>query len=75
MFSFLFSKRSFEGLLQLLNLNLSSNAIHTIPTDAFIGLPSLRKLDLSHNFISKLDNKTHGVLDDLLSLEEVCFKN
>ena len=65
------SKRAFEGLLQLLNLNLSSNALRTIPTDAFIGLPSLRKLDLSHNFLSKLDNKTHGVLDDLLSLEDV----
>lgn len=50
---------------------MSSNGLKTIPNEVFFGLPSLRKLDLSHNKISKLDNKTHGVLDDLLSLEEV----
>lgn len=71
LFFIFFSKRAFEGLLQLLNLNLSANAIETIPNDAFIGLPSLRKLDLSYNFLTKLDNKTHGVLDDLLSLEDL----
>ncbi|XP_075166758.1 insulin like growth factor binding protein acid labile subunit convoluted [Haematobia irritans] len=65
------TKRSFDGLLQLLNLNLSSNALKTIPNEVFFGLPSLRKLDLSYNKISKLDNKTNGVLDDLLSLEEL----
>ena len=37
----------------------------------FSGLVSLRTLDLSHNFIEKIDNKTHGLLDDCLSLERV----
>ncbi|XP_034651599.1 chaoptin isoform X2 [Drosophila subobscura] len=63
------SKRAFEGLLQLLNLNLSSNGIKHLQNDIFFGLPSLRTLDLSHNSLAKLDNKTNGVLDDLLSLE------
>lgn len=65
------SKRAFEGLLQLLTLNLSANGLQQLPNDIFIGLPSLRTLDLSHNALSKLDNKTHGVLDDLLSLERL----
>ncbi|XP_030384456.1 insulin-like growth factor-binding protein complex acid labile subunit [Scaptodrosophila lebanonensis] len=65
------SKRAFEGLLQLLTLNMSSNDLQQLSNDIFIGLPSLRILDLSHNAISKLDNKTHGVLDDLLSLERL----
>lgn len=65
------SKKAFEGLLQLLTLNLSKNAIENIPTDAFLGLVSLRKMDLSHNFIEKLDNKTSSVFEDCLSLQEV----
>lgn len=32
---------------------------------------SLRTLDLSHNQLERLDNKTHGLLDDCLSLERV----
>lgn len=36
-----------------------------------LGLVSLRKLDLSFNRIEKLDNKTHGLLEDCLSLEQV----
>lgn len=67
------SKKAFEGLLQLLTLNLSQNAIENIPTDAFLGLVSLRKMDLSHNFIEKLDNKTSSVFEDCLSLQEVSF--
>ncbi|XP_048514607.1 chaoptin isoform X2 [Athalia rosae] len=65
------SNRAFEGLLQLLTLNLSSNSISRIPNGAFQGLVSLRTLDLSHNLIEKMDNKTHGLLDDCLSLERV----
>lgn len=63
--------RAFDGLLQLLTLNLSANALKTIPNGAFTGMVSLKKLDLSHNLLEKLDNKTHGVLDDCLSLEMV----
>ena len=42
-----------------------------IPLQMFIGLVSLRTLDLSHNVVETLDNKTHGLLDDCLSLERV----
>jgi Leucine-rich repeat (LRR) protein len=66
------SKKAFDGLLQLLTLNLSKNAIETIPTDAFFGLVSLRKMDLSWNSIEKLDNKTNSIFEDCLSLQEVC---
>ena len=65
------SDRAFEGLLQLLRLNLSSNAIEFIPPGAFHGLVSLRTLDLSLNSLEKLDNKTHSLLEDCLSLERV----
>lgn len=37
----------------------------------FAGLVSLRTLDLSHNKIEKLDNKTNSLLEDCLSLETV----
>ncbi|XP_069692523.1 chaoptin-like isoform X1 [Periplaneta americana] len=63
--------RAFEGLLQLLTLNLTANNLTYIPNGAFQGLVSLRTLDLSHNRLEKLDNKTHGLLDDCLSLERV----
>lgn len=33
-----------------------------------------RELDLSQNMLEKIDNKTHGVLDDCLSIEKVIFK-
>ncbi|XP_059473755.1 chondroadherin-like protein [Neocloeon triangulifer] len=65
------SVRAFEGLLQLLTLNLSHNNITQIPNGAFQSLVSLRKLDLSHNGLEKLDNKSHGLLDDCLSLEKI----
>lgn len=31
----------------------------------------MQVLDLSHNAIEKLDNKSHGLIDDCLSLEKV----
>ncbi|XP_015172515.1 PREDICTED: chaoptin [Polistes dominula] len=65
------SNRAFEGLLQLLTLNLTNNNISYIPNGAFQGLVSLRTLDLSYNKLERLDNKTHGLLDDCLSLERV----
>lgn len=66
-----FSSSAFDGLLQLLKLDLSMNQIQNIPSDALIGLVSLRSLDLSYNQLKKLDNRTNGVLDDCLSLERV----
>jgi len=65
------SDRAFEGLLQLLRLNLSSNVIEFIPPGAFHGLVSLRTLDLSFNLLERLDNKTHSLLEDCLSLERL----
>lgn len=65
------SEYAFEGMLQLLRLNLSYNNISFIPPDAFKGLVSLQSLDLSHNLLNKLENKTHGLLDDLLSLSTI----
>jgi Leucine-rich repeat (LRR) protein len=65
------SKKAFDGLLQLLTLNLSSNAISWIPTEAFYGLVSLQKMDLSSNLLERLDNKTNSIFEDCLSLQEV----
>lgn len=70
-----FSSNAFDGLLQLLKLDLSMNRIQNIPSNAFTGLVSLRSMDLSHNELKRLDNKTNGVLDDCLSLERVCFQS
>ncbi|XP_041981514.1 chaoptin [Aricia agestis] len=64
-------RRAFDGLPQLLHLSLSANLLQSIPNEAFKGLVALRKLDLSHNSLEKIDNKTNGLLDDLLSLESV----
>lgn len=68
------SSRAFEGLLQVIELDLSNNNISTIPSDAFLGLVSLRTLDLSFNNLSKLDSK-NGVLEPCLSLEKVSLKS
>ncbi|XP_049538481.1 protein artichoke [Anopheles darlingi] len=64
-------ERAFDGLLQLLTLNMSHNVVRTVPNGAFLGLVSLRRLDLSNNLITTIDNKTHGLLEDCLSLEEL----
>lgn len=71
LFHSVFSSSAFDGLLQLLKLDLSMNQIQHIPSDAFTGLVSLRTMDLSYNQLKRLDNKTNGVLDDCLSLERV----
>ncbi|KAG6444332.1 chaoptin [Manduca sexta] len=65
------AQQSFTGLQQLLHLSLSGNNLKHIPNEAFKGLVALRKLDLSYNSLDKIDNKTHGLLDDCLSLEMV----
>ncbi|KAI5638062.1 leucine rich repeat domain-containing protein [Phthorimaea operculella] len=64
-------QKSFQGLQQLLDLSLSGNQLEHIPNEAFKTLVALRKLDLSYNTLEKIDNKTHGLLDDCLSLEMV----
>lgn len=65
------STQAFEGLLQLIDLDLSSNNLTFIPPGAFQSLVALQHLDLSHNKLKKLENKTHGLLDDCLSIKSV----
>ncbi|XP_031345757.1 chondroadherin-like protein [Photinus pyralis] len=54
---------------------MSNNKIAHIPNGALQGLVSLRTLDLSGNELEKLDNKTHGLLDDCFSIERVNLSN
>ncbi|XP_031358980.1 chondroadherin-like protein [Photinus pyralis] len=54
---------------------MSNNKIAHIPNGALHGLVSLRTLDLSGNELEKLDNKTHGLLDDCFSIERVNLSN
>ncbi|KAM3955604.1 insulin like growth factor binding protein acid labile subunit convoluted [Aphomia sociella] len=65
------SQMSFKGMQQLINLTLSGNQLAHVPNEAFKGLVALRKLDLSNNLLMKIDNRTNGLLDDLLSLEKI----
>jgi len=62
---------AFDGLLQLINLTLSGNKIVSLTSEAFKGLVSLQLLDLSNNKLTRLENKTHSLLEDLLSLERL----
>uniref|UniRef100_T1K5B2 LRRCT domain-containing protein n=1 Tax=Tetranychus urticae TaxID=32264 RepID=T1K5B2_TETUR len=62
---------AFEGLLQLIKLNLSNNDLKLLEPGVFKTLVSVRTLDLSFNKLNKLENKTHGILEDLLSLENL----
>jgi len=65
------SYQAFEGLIQIVNLTLSENNLTYIPPGAFHGLVALRNLDLSHNRLEKLENRTHGLLEDCLSLRKI----
>ncbi|KAG7312881.1 hypothetical protein JYU34_001267 [Plutella xylostella] len=62
---------SFKGLQQLQTLSLRANLLDAVPQQTFVSLTALRELDLSQNMLEKIDNKTHGVLDDCLSIEKV----
>jgi len=65
------SMGAFEGLLQLILLDMNSNNITFIPPGAFRTLVSLQHLDLSRNKIKRMENKTNGLLEDLLSLKTI----
>lgn len=65
------SDNTFEGLLQLLELNASHNQLRHISPDVFNTMVSLHTLDLSHNQMSSLDNKTHSIFGPLLSLDRL----
>lgn len=68
---FLSSDGAFDGLLQLIELDISHNTIRAIPPKAFFGLVSLRNLDLSFNELKRIDNKTNSAIEHCLSLEKV----
>ncbi|OQR72494.1 chaoptin-like [Tropilaelaps mercedesae] len=63
------TRDAFIGSIQLQRLNMSYNNMSELSPTALTGLVSLRVLDLSHNRLRGLQNKTHGLLDGLLSLE------
>ncbi|XP_023321247.1 chaoptin [Eurytemora carolleeae] len=65
------SVQAFDGMLQIQNLTLRENNLTYISPGAFLGLVSLGMLDLSHNKLVKLENKTHGLLEDCLSLRKI----
>lgn len=50
---------------------LLNNLIHFILFNSNAGLVSLTTLDVSFNQLNSLDNKTHSLLDDCLSLKYV----
>jgi len=62
---------AFNGLLQLLSLNLSGNALHSVDFDAWKGLVSLQVLDLSYNSLTRIENRTNSMFEDLLSLQRL----
>ncbi|OTF71921.1 leucine-rich transmembrane protein [Euroglyphus maynei] len=63
------SENAFDGLLQLLSLNISHNQLAGLTPDVFNTLVSLRTLDLSYNHLNSLDNGTHSIFGPLLSME------
>lgn len=55
-------KHAFMGLASPLQaLGLPNNQLSTIPTAALAALPTLDRLDLSHNLLRKLDNSSFKV--------------
>ena len=41
----------------------------------FLGLVALREINLSHNRLRNLQNRTHGLFEDCLSIRKVSFQN
>ena len=41
----------------------------------FLGLKTLSHLDLSNNNLKRLQNRTHGLLDDCLSIRSLNLRN
>lgn len=45
---------------------------YTPLTELFAGLVALRDINLSHNHLRTLQNRTHGLFQDCLSIRNVC---
>ncbi|CAB4065927.1 unnamed protein product [Lepeophtheirus salmonis] len=65
------SVEAFGGLLQLQKLDLSQNNITYIPPGAFKGMSALYDINLSFNKIKHLQNRTHGLFEDTLSIRKI----
>ena len=57
---------AFNGLDNLITLNLDRNLLSTLRSGMFIGLPSLRKLSISRNKIKTIDSSALQVMLPLL---------
>lgn len=62
---------AFDGLLQLLNLDLSENNITELAVGSLSGLVSLREINLSHNGLERTENDTNCIFEDNLSLKKI----
>ncbi|KAG1656692.1 Leucine-rich repeat-containing protein 15 [Nymphon striatum] len=60
---------AFEGLLQVLKINMSYNSIDYLAPEVFRGRVALTNIDISHNKIVHLENRTHGLFENLQSLK------
>ncbi|GJQ75029.1 putative leucine rich repeat C-terminal domain protein [Trypoxylus dichotomus] len=61
--------RAFKGLTNLVELDLSGNALEAIPTETFIDIPSLMRLMLGYNPIKALKRLSFNHLSFLNTLE------
>lgn len=61
--------RTFKGLTNLVELDLSGNMLETVPSETFLDCPSLMRLTLSHNPIRSLRKAAFNHLSFLNTLE------
>lgn len=61
--------RTFKGLTNLVELDLSGNLLETVPTETFLDCPSLMRLTLSYNPIRTLRKAAFNHLSFLNTLE------
>ncbi|XP_017769424.1 PREDICTED: leucine-rich repeat-containing protein 24 [Nicrophorus vespilloides] len=62
-------ERTFKGLTNLVELDLTGNLLEAVPTDAFVDCPSLMRLTLNANPIRTVRRATFAPLSFLSTLE------
>lgn len=60
---------AFEGLTNLVELDLSHNLLTSVPTATLTALPSLRDFTLSGNAIQKIEREAFGPVPQLVKLD------